>query len=201
MDETGIDIAANAAHIANYIRKSYPMVEREDILQEVWLWVYEHPTKVDEYQDGTEHGRNKLLKAMRNAAIRYCQAEKARMLGYRPEDNYFYDVGMIRSVLELIWDEEAWISPPMPEDQVQVKSTRDISEGNNYVTALVDVSSAVKTLPLGEQALLKARYYEGFSSADIASGLDLTISAVDARISRLVKKIQRRLGGERPQRD
>ncbi len=201
MDETGIDIGVNAAYIANYIRKSYPMVERDDIEQEIWVWVYSKPEKVDEYQDGTEHGRNKLLKAMRNAAIRYCQEEKARIVGYRPEDNYYYDVGMIRSVLELIWDEEAWISPPMPEDQAQVKSTRDISEGNNYVTTLVDVSRAVKTLPLGEQALLKARYYEGLTSADIASGLDLTISAVDARISRLVKKIQRRLGGERPQRD
>jgi RNA polymerase sigma factor (sigma-70 family) len=200
MDEGGIDIAANAAHIANYLRRSYPMVEREDILQEIYLWVYSKPQKVEEYQDGTEHGRNKLLKSMRNAGIRFCQAEKAEILGYRPEDNYYYDLGLIRRCLELIWDPDAWSNPPSPEEQTRVKS-RDVSEGNNYVTTLADVDSAVKTLTLGEQYLLRQHYYEGLSSAEMAEDRDLTVSSIDSRLGRIVRKVQRRLGGERPHAD
>jgi RNA polymerase sigma factor (sigma-70 family) len=200
MDEKGIDIAANAAHIANYLRRSYPMVEREDILQEIWLWVYSKPEKVEEYQDGTEHGRNKLLKAMRNAGIRFCQVEKARILGYRPEDNYYYELGLIRDVLTLIWDEEAWVSPPSVIEQTKVKH-RSVSEGNNYVTTLADVSSAVKTLTLDEQRLLREHYYEGLTTAEMAENRGLSVSAIDSKLGRVVRKVQRRLGGERPQRD
>ncbi len=29
--------------------KDYPMVPREDIIQELWLWFLEHPNKVDEW--------------------------------------------------------------------------------------------------------------------------------------------------------
>lgn len=200
MDKEGVDIAANAAHIAGYLHKSYSMVEKEDILQEVWLWVYSKPDKVDEYQDGTELGRNKLLKAMRNAGIRFCQAEKARVLGYRPEDNYFYTPGAIRAALELIWDSEAWSNPPAPVDQIRAMS-RDVSEGGNYITTLADVSRAVALLPLREQALLRARYYEGLTAAEIADRMDATVSSVDSRIGRIVRRVQRHLGGERPQVD
>lgn len=198
MNEDGIDIAANAAHIASYLRRSYPMVEREDILSEINVWVYSHTEKVEEYQDGTEHGRNKLLKAMRNAGIKFCQDEKARILGYRPEDNYYYDLPSIRAILTLIWDEEAWIYPPPPEEQARVKN-RAPAEGNGYVATLADVSRVAALLPLGDQAILRQHYYEGRTSAEIAKALGLTAGAVDGRIGRLVRKLQRHLGGERPQ--
>lgn len=197
MDEEGIDIGANAAHIANYLRRSYPMVERDDIEQEIWVWVFSKPEKVDEYQDGTEHGRNKLLKAMRNAGIRFCQTEKARILGYRPEDNYFYDLGLIRECLSLIWDEDAWVNAPAVAEQAKVKY-RAVSEGNNYVTTLVDVSKAVALLKLEEQQVLRWHYHEGLTSAEIGERLDLTASAIDGRLGRLTRKVQRHLGGERP---
>lgn len=198
MNEDGIDIAANAAHIASYLRRSYPMVEREDILSEINVWVYSHTEKVEEYQDGTEHGRNKLLKSMRNAGIKFCQDEKARILGYRPEDNYYYDLPSIRAILTLIWDEEAWIYPPQPEEQARVKN-RAPAEGNGYVATLADVSRVAALLPLGDQAILRQHYYEGRTSAEIAKALGLTAGAVDGRIGRLVRKLQRHLGGERPQ--
>ena len=198
MNEDGIDIAANAAHIANYLGRSYRMVEREDILQEIWLWVYSHGAKVEEYQDGTELGRNKLLKSMRMAGIKFCQAEKARILGYRPEDNYFYELGLIRDSLTRIWDEEAWTSPPQPVEQAKVKH-KAVSEGDNYVTTLADVSRTVALLSLEEQRLLRRHYHEGATSAELGKDLGVSPGAVDARMGRLVRKVQRFLGGERPQ--
>jgi len=196
-EEITVDIDANAAHIANYLHRSYSMVARDDILQEIYVWVYSHSIKIEEYQDGTEHGRNKLLKAMRNAGIRFAQAEKARILGYRPEDNYYYELGLIRDVLALIWDEDAWTNPPQPEEQARVKY-RAANEGNNYVTTLADISRAVALLTLGEQSLLRRHYHDGESSASIADSLGVSTSAVDGRLGRLVRKLQRLLGGERP---
>jgi DNA-directed RNA polymerase specialized sigma24 family protein len=198
MDEEGIDIAANAAHIASYLKRSYPMVDREDILQEIWVWVYSHTEKVEEYQDGTEHGRNKLLKAMRNSGIKFCQDEKARILGYRPEDNYYYDLPTIRDTLTKIWDEEAWIYPPQPDEQARVKN-RAPNEGGNYLATLADVSRVVALLSLEEQRLLRDHYHLGLSSAELGGTLGITPGAVDGRLGRLTRKVQRLLGGERPQ--
>lgn len=197
-DEEGIDIAANAAHIANYIHKSFPMVEREDIHQEIWVWVFSHSAKVAEYQDGTDHGRNKLLKSMRNAALDFCQKEKARILGYKPEDNYYYELGLIRDVLGLIWDEEAWTNPPQPVEQAKVKH-KALNEGGNYVTTLADVSRVVALLSLEEQRLLRDHYHLGITSAELATRLGVTGGTVDGRIGRLVRKLQKLLGGPRPE--
>jgi DNA-directed RNA polymerase specialized sigma24 family protein len=194
----GIDIAANAAHIANYLRRSYPMVEREDILQTIFVWVYSHEAKVEEYQDGTEHGRNKLLKSMRGAGIKFCQEEKARILGYRPEDNYYYDLPLIRDILTKIWDEEAWTSPPQPDEQARVKR-RAPNEGNEYVTTLADVSRVVALLSLEDQRLLRDHYHLGITSSELAESRGVTGGAVDGRLGRLTRKVQRLLGGERPQ--
>jgi DNA-directed RNA polymerase specialized sigma24 family protein len=194
----GIDIAANAAHIASYLRRSYPMVEREDILQTIYVWVYSHEEKIAEYQDGTEHGRNKLLKSMRMAGIAYCQKEKARVLGYKIEDLYYYDLPLIRDTLTKIWDEEAWTSPPQPDEQARVKH-RAPNEGGDYVATLADVSRVVALLPLEDQRLLRDHYHLGISSTELGNRLGITSGAVDGRLGRLTRKVQRLLGGPRPE--
>jgi DNA-directed RNA polymerase specialized sigma24 family protein len=174
------------------------MVEREDILQTIYVWVYSHEEKIAEYQDGTEHGRNKLLKSMRMAGIAYCQKEKARVLGYKIEDLYYYDLPVIRDTLTKIWDEEAWTSPPQPDEQARVKH-RAPNEGGDYVATLADVSRVVALLPLDDQRLLRDHYHLGISSAELGNRLGVTGGAVDGRLGRLTRKVQRLLGGPRPE--
>lgn len=197
MDELGIDIPAHAARTANSLHRTYPVVPRDDIYQEIMVWVLKHPAKVEEYQDGTERGKGKLLKSLFHAGLGYAQKEKATILGYKIEDVYYYELGLIRDVLGLIWDEEAWTNPPQPVEQAKVKH-RSVSEGGNYLTTLADVSRVVEQLPVEDQNLLKQKYHYGKTSADIANEHDTSASSIDGRLGRLVRKLQRLLGGERP---
>lgn len=197
MDEQGIDIPAHAARTANSLHRTYPVVPRDDIYQEIMIWVLKHPAKVEEYQDGSGVGKGKLLKSMFHAGLKFAQAEKSMILGYKPEDNYYYELGLIRDVLALLWDEEAWTNPPQPVEQAKVKH-RSVSEGGNYVATLADVSRVVALLPEEDQQLLKDHYHAGITSAEIASRLGTTAGAVDGRMARLTRKLQKLLGGPRP---
>lgn len=193
-----IDMPAQAATYGRYFRRRFPMVDAQDVSQEIMIWVFTHEEKVGEYQDGTERGKGKLLKSMYHAGLKYCQEEKARVLGYKVEDNYYYELGLIRDTLSRIWDEEAWTNPPQPVEQAKVKH-RSVSEGNNYVATLADVSRVVSTLPQADQLVLKWFFNDGYTADEISQHLDITRAATESRIHRLVKKLQRLLGGERPQ--
>jgi DNA-directed RNA polymerase specialized sigma24 family protein len=195
--EDNVDINATAIYIANYLRRSFPMVERDDIYQEIQVWIASHEEKIEEWLEDGDHGKNKLHRAMRNAGLKYCQEEKARVLGYKVDDLYYYDLGKIRDTLGCIWDEEAWTSPPQPVEEAKVKH-KAVSEGNNYVTTLSDISRAVSQLPKGDQLVLKWFFHDGYSADEIAVTLSSSRSAVESRVHRLVVRLQRMLGGERP---
>lgn len=192
-----IDLFAQAATYGRYLHRRFTMVSQDDIQQEIMVWVVKHPNKVEEYQDGTERGKGKLLKSMFNAGLNFAQKEKATVLGYKVEDNYYYELGLIRDVLGLIWDEEAWTNPPQPVEQAKVKH-KALNEGNNYLATLADISRVVAQLSPEEQYLLKEHYHEGITSAELARRLDITVGSVDGRIGRAVRKVQRLLGGPRP---
>jgi DNA-directed RNA polymerase specialized sigma24 family protein len=191
------DIGATAAYIANYLRRSFPMVERDDIVSEIMVWVYGHGEKIEQWAEEGDHGSHKLHKSMRHAGLKYCQDEKAALLGYRPEDNYYYELGLIKDTLGRIWDEEAWTTPPQPMEQIKVKH-HAVSEGNNYATTLCDVSRVVAQLESTERYLLELHYRDGYTVSEIAALADTTRAAIEGRLARLVKKLQRMLGGERP---
>lgn len=192
-----IDLFAQAATYGRYLHRRFTMVSQDDIQQEIMVWVVKHPNKVEEYLDGTERGKGKLLKSMFNAGLNFAQKEKATVLGYKVEDNYYYELGLIRDVLGLIWDEEAWTNPPQPVEQAKVKH-KALNEGNNYLATLADISRVVAQLSPEEQYLLKEHYHEGITSAELARRLDITVGSVDGRIGRAVRKVQRLLGGPRP---
>jgi DNA-directed RNA polymerase specialized sigma24 family protein len=191
------DIGSTAVYIGNYLHRTFPMVDRQDIVQEIMVWVAGHEEKILQWAEEGEHGAGKLHKSMRHAGLKYCQDEKAAILGYRPEDVYYYELGLIKDTLTRIWDEEAWTSPPQPSDQTKVKH-RAVSEGNNYAATLCDVSRVVSQLEDGERNLLELHFRDGYSLSEIGDLADTTRAAIEGRITRLIKKLQRMLGGERP---
>jgi RNA polymerase sigma factor (sigma-70 family) len=191
------DINATAIYISNYLRRSFPMVDRDDILQEIHLWIAGHGDKIEDWLEQGKLGENKLARSMKHAALRYAQKQKAQYLGYETRDLYYYELGLIKNTLGLIWDEEAWSSPPQRVEEAKVKH-RAPSEGNNYAATLADISRAVTRLPTADQEMLRLVYRDKSSIKEVAEILDLTISATNSRLNRSVKKIQQLLGGEWP---
>jgi RNA polymerase sigma factor (sigma-70 family) len=191
------DIPTSAVYIANYLHRSYSVVERDDILQEIFVWVYSHEEKIEQWRLEGKHGDNKIAKSMRHAGLKFCQEEKARILGYSVDDNYFYETALIKDTLAILWDSEAWENPPAPVEQARVKH-RSVAEGNNYLATLSDVSRVVELLTDAERLLVQLYYRDGYSSKELASINDTSVAAIDSRLNRIVKKLQRLLGGERP---
>ena len=78
--------------IAADFKKKYPMVESDDLQQEMYLWFVSHPRKYKEWSELEEKDKNKLIaKSLRNQCLKYCEREKARISGYDHRDLYYYD--------------------------------------------------------------------------------------------------------------
>lgn len=91
------------ASIAYEFSRKFRMVETNDIRQQLWVWFLEHPNKVKTWESFDGKQNVKLIaKSLRNAAKDYCQKEKAQIIGYRVEDNYYYDKELIETLLPAV---------------------------------------------------------------------------------------------------
>jgi len=87
---------------AEYARR-YTMLEKDDIGQELWVWFVAHPRKYKEWSELEQKDRDKLIaKSLRNAALKYCEREKARKSGYDTSDLYYYDTSVVEAFLPSI---------------------------------------------------------------------------------------------------
>lgn len=85
MDEN--DLTQRISFTARFVSNSYPLVDQEDIVQELWLWATLHADKIDKW--GTdEHGSAKLNKALRNAATRFSRREQSARRYLRRDMDY-----------------------------------------------------------------------------------------------------------------
>ena len=71
------------ASLAVEYHRRYPMVDALDIQQMLWLWFVTHPTKYAEWSALDQKDKDKLIaKSLRNAAVKYCEKEKAKTVEY-----------------------------------------------------------------------------------------------------------------------
>ena len=103
VDEYGAMVTALAAE---YHRK-YQMTEQSDIQQVLWLWFVSHPQKYKEWSELEQKDRDKLIaRSLRNAAIKYCEREKARKLAIAGDERYLLprDRGPQRKIIRDVLD-------------------------------------------------------------------------------------------------
>ena len=76
-----LDYKDMMVQIASEYRKKYPMVEADDLQQEMYLWFVTHPNKFKEWDALEEKDKTKLMaKSLRNQCLKYCEKEKAKRL-------------------------------------------------------------------------------------------------------------------------
>lgn len=188
-----------AALSAEYGRK-YPMVEKDDIQQVIWMWFITHPTKYKEWSSLPQKDRDKLIaKSLRNAAIKHCEREKARTVGYEMLDLYYYDSSVIEAFLPSIISESYEI--PLSIRDLNFKSSKDgdITDGNNWLALRSDIASAYYRLPEAKQFVLRVRFStENSEWAKTAEELKTTPDGARMKVNRAINSIIRNLGGKRP---
>lgn len=174
-------------------------VSFEDVQQECYVWLIANYHKVMTWREEREHAEQTLVKALRNAADRYCRQEKAEHDGYVPEDEFFYSIPMVRDLLTLSFDPD-WMMPGSMQLDA-VRSGTPANEGGNLMTMVADVRRALGTLTPHDRELL-ARVYDTRDPdqeiAVLALEWDVTTKAADMRVRRTLGRLRAALGGPNP---
>lgn len=183
--------------VASSLRKQYPMLEREDIVQELWLWTLEHERTVERYVGDGKPGERMLYSSLRRAGSAICAREKALVIGYDPDDLYYYSTGQLREILPLVMDRTLWVQPGQAQEQ-RVTGTSDPAHGNTRLAMICDVRSAVEACSEPIKALLWTAFGLAMDDQEHALSLGITEDALRMRVVRALKSVQRGLGGPKP---
>lgn len=199
VDEYGSMVLALAAE---YHRK-YPMTEQPDIQQTLWLWFVSHPQKYKEWSTLEQKDRDKLIaKSLRNAAIKYCEREKSRKVGYELLDLYYYDASVIEAFLPSIIAESYEI-PVAIKDLNYKFSKGESTDTNNWLVLRSDIATAYYRLSEAKQNVLRVRYSasEETEWKDLAGELKTTEDGARMKVQRALSSLIKNLGGYRPYKD
>lgn len=183
---------------SEYYRKYY-MLERDDIAQELWVWFVAHPRKYKEWSELEAKDRDKLIaKSLRNAALKYCEKEKARKSGYDASDLYYYDASVVEAFLPSII--AGTYSIPVSIQDLNAKfGSGNVSDGNNWLALRSDIAAAFDKLSDAKQNILRLRF--SIDSPDwalLSKDMDSTPDGARMKVQRAINSLIKNLGGWRP---
>jgi len=186
---------------SDYSRK-YSMLERDDIAQELWVWFVGHPRKYKEWSALEQKDRDKLIaKSLRNAALKYCEREKAKKIGYDTGDLYYYDVSVVEAFLPTIIA-ESYEMPSKIKDLGNSVKAGEVSDGMNWLVLRSDIAAAYYKLPEAKQNILRLRFsVEQPDWATLAKEMDSTPDGARMKVQRALNSLVKHLGGWRPYHD
>jgi hypothetical protein len=186
---------------AEYARR-YTMVERDDIGQELWVWFVGHPRKYKEWSALEQKDRDKLIaKSLRNAALKFCEREKAKKVGYDMSELYYYDVSVVEAFLPTIIAESYEMPSKIKDLGNSVKSS-ELSDGMNWLILRSDIATAYYRLSEAKQNILRLRFsMEQPDWATLAKEMDSTADGARMKVQRALNSLVKHLGGWRPYND
>lgn len=185
--------------IAYEFSRKYHMVPAEDIRQELWVWFLEHPNKVKVWEllDGKQSTKL-IARSLRNAAKDFCQKEKANAVGYRVEDNYYYDREIVERLLPAVLRGDT-VAPSLTD--LGFTSNKQVAaEGGNWFAMMADIEVALDKLPEEQQSIIYLRF-DGSDLTGLAKELEISQDAARMRVNRAMNNLLNHLGGQRPRRD
>jgi len=179
--------------------KRYSMLERDDIGQELWVWFVGHPRKYKEWSALPQKDRDKLIaKSLRNAAITYCEREKAKKVGYDMSDLYYYDVSVVEAFLPSIIGETYEI-PTKIQDLNAKFGGGALSDGNNWLSLRSDIASGFYKLTDAKQNILRLRFsVDSPDWAVLSKEMESTPDGARMKVQRALNSLVKHLGGWKP---
>ena len=185
--------------LASEYSKRYSMLARDDIGQELWVWFVAHPRKYKEWSALEQKDRDKLIaKSLRNAALKFCEREKAKKVGYDTSDLYYYDVSVVEAFLPSIIGETYEI-PTKIQDLNAKFGSGAASDGNNWLSLRSDIASAYYKLTDAKQNILRLRF--SVDSPDwtaLSKDMDSTPDGARMKVQRALNSLVKHLGGWKP---
>lgn len=191
------------ASLANEYHRKYPMVEPQDIQQILWVWFVTHTAKYSEWSALDSKDRDKLIaKSLRNAAVKFCEKEKAKTVGYELLDLYYYDASVVEAFLPSIISESYEIPVKIKDLNHKFNKSEAASDGNNWLVLRSDIANAFFKLTEAKQNVLRIRFSTENNEWNlIAKDLSTTVDGARMKVQRAINSLIRNLGGWRPYPD
>jgi len=179
--------------------KKYSIVETADIKQILWMWFVTHPNKYTEWSKLPPKDKEKLIaKSLRNAAITYCEKEKARKFGYDIVDLYYYDPSVIEVFLPSIISGSYEIPIKIKDLNFKPDKSNQITDGNNWLVLRADIEKAYNKLAEAKQNILRLKFsVENCEWTELGKELNTSADGARMRVSRAINSLIRILGGWR----
>lgn len=179
-------------------RSGRGLVDLADLVSEAYMWMVQHPDKVELWSGQGRHGQNKLRNACRQRCLTIIARERRIRSGLEGGDIFYYSAAIIKDILPDIFDEDDWTMGASVNDS-DVKGPSRPSEGNNRMAMIADVRSAFFSLPVKDRQLLSDLYEGGGLAIEIVSTQwDVTERTIRRREDRIIEKMVERLGGDAP---
>lgn len=199
-------LAAVIPSLAADICRGCRLVPKADIEQGMWQAALERSEQLAELlAEGKAWAIRRKLQQAATRQIReeerYLRAKRALRLGYSPDDEAFYSLGLLSQLIPLYLDGGVAAEPPRGRELTREVSSS--SESGNYLALMLDVDHAMGVISAHHRRILE-RYYSypqgsgGWTHNEIASALGITPEACRKRVSRAKRAMQRELGGESP---
>jgi DNA-directed RNA polymerase specialized sigma subunit len=198
------DQVSEWSNLVNYITyefsRRYYMVDKDDIRQEIWLWFLTHDKKVSEWEALDKKEQTKLVnRSIRNAALKFCEKEKARIIGYDVSDLFYYDRNLVEIFLPSILTKDYKIPEGLKTSGDNSRSTKDPAFGNDWIAMRADISRGYDLLTEKHQEILRLRFLdESRTLRQLGDSLGITEEATRKRIDRAIKSLINKIGGTRP---
>lgn len=183
---------------SEYYRK-YPVTEAEDIRQVLWVWFLTHPVKYTEWSKLPPKDKERLIaRSLRNAALKYCEQEKARKIGYDISDLYYYDPTVIEAFLPSIIGNTYEIPSKIKDLNFKFGKSGEVTDGNNWLVLRSDIEKAFNRLAEAKQNILRIKFSaENYEWNDLGKELNTSADGARMKVNRALSSLIKILGGWR----
>ena len=191
-------------YIVDSVASEYQLkfkIEIKDIRQNLYQWFVEHPNKIDTWEAiGEKDAKNLIYRSLRNQALDYCQAWKAKTGGYETSDLFFYQADMIEALLPSVLRGEINLAHKLNLGGTARPSAP--SEGGNMMAMMIEIDAGFWKLNKEDRKLLFLRYCESMDFQGIADEMKLpSEDTARMRNKRTIRKLINKIGGFKPYRD
>ena len=175
---------------SEYYRK-YPVTEAEDIRQILWVWFLTHPVKYTEWSKLPPKDKERLIaRSLRNAALKYCEQEKARKVGYDLSDLYYYDPSVIEAFLPSIISNTYEIPSKIKDLNFKFGKSGEVTDGNNWLVLRSDIEKAFNRLTEAKQNILRIKFsVENYEWSDLGKELDTSADGARMKVNRAIASL------------
>jgi hypothetical protein len=117
-------------------------------------------------------------------------------VGYRVEDNYYYDRELIEALLPSVIRGD--LVAPSIQDLGYITGKKVASEGGNWFAMVADMQRGFAKLDEKQMSLLYLRFGDGCDNKTFAKELDISEDAARMRVNRSINNLINILGGTKP---